>query len=65
ASLTVHDFRVVPGHTHTNLVFDVVVPFGFPLSDEEVRTKISERVLALEKNCYAVVQVDKASIAKE
>jgi len=55
----------VPGHTHTNLVFDVVVPFGFPLSDEEVRSKISERVLALEKNCYAVVQVDKASVTKE
>lgn len=65
ASLTVHDFRVVPGHTHTNLVFDVVVPFGFPLTDEEVRTKITERVLALEKNCYAVVQVDKASVTKE
>jgi cation diffusion facilitator family transporter len=65
ASLTVHDFRVVPGHTHTNLVFDVVVPFGFPLTDEEVRSKISERVLALEKNCFAVVQVDKASVTKE
>ena len=64
-SLTVHDFRVVPGHTHTNLVFDVVVPYGFALSDEEVRSKISERVLALEKNCYAVVQVDKASVTKE
>lgn len=63
--LTVHDFRVVPGHTHTNLVFDVVVPFGFPLSDEEVRNTISNRVLALEKNCYAVVQVDKASVTKE
>lgn len=64
ASLTVHDFRVVPGHTHTNLVFDVVVPFGFPLSDDEVRSKISASVLALEKNCYAVVQVDKSSVTK-
>ncbi len=64
-SLSVHDFRVVPGHTHTNLVFDVVVPYGFALSDDEVRSKISERVLALEKNCYAVVQVDKASVTKE
>ena len=35
------------------------------LSDDEVRSKISERVLALEKNCYAVVQVDKASVTKE
>ena len=60
--LSLHDFRVVPGPTHTNLVFDLVVPFGFRLSDEEVRKAISEGVHALEGRCYAVIQIDKSSI---
>ncbi len=60
--LSLHDFRVVPGPTHTNLVFDLVVPFGFRLSDEEVRKAIAERVHALEGRCYAVIQIDKLSV---
>ncbi len=60
--LTLHDFRVVAGPTHTNLVFDVVVPFGFSMADEAVRKAISERIHALEGNCYAVIDIDKSSI---
>ncbi len=60
--LTLHDFRVVPGPTHTNLVFDVVVPFGFTLTDDEVRKAVSERVHSLEGRCYAVIQIDKSSV---
>lgn len=63
--LTLHDFRVVPGPTHTNLVFDVVVPFGFSMPDEEVRKAISERVHSLEGRCYAVIQIDKSSVKPE
>ena len=62
ARLSLHDFRVVPGPTHTNLVFDVVVPFGFPMADEDVRQAISERVHSLEGLCYAVIQIDKSSV---
>lgn len=60
--LSLHDFRVVPGPTHTNLVFDVVVPFGFRLTDDEVRKSISERVHELEGNCYTVIQIDKSIV---
>ena len=60
--LTLHDFRAVPGPTHTNLVFDVVVPFEFSLTDEAVKKAISERVHALEGNCHAVIQIDKSSV---
>mgnify|MGYP000960432758 FL=1 len=63
--LTLHDFRVVAGPTHTNLVFDVVVPFGFSMPDEAVKKEISERIHAMDKNYYAVIEVDKSSIRIE
>ncbi len=63
--LTLHDFRVVSGPTHTNLVFDVVVPFGFSMTDEAVRSAISERIHTLEGNCYAVIDIDKSSVREE
>lgn len=65
AKLTLHDFRVVHGPTHTNLVFDVVVPFEFPMTDEAVKRAISERIHALEGNCFAVIEVDKESVLVE
>jgi cation diffusion facilitator family transporter len=60
--LTLHDFRVVTGPTHTNLVFDVVVPFGFAMADDVVKQKISESIRALDDNFYAVIDVDKLSV---
>ncbi len=60
--LSVHDFRVVPGHTHTNLVFDVVVPYGFPRTDEDVKSEIERLVETLDGNCFAVVDIDKTSL---
>lgn len=63
--LTLHDFRVVPGNTHTNLVFDVVVPFEFSMPDEMVKKAISERIHALEGSCYAVIEIDKSSVRPE
>lgn len=60
--LSVHDFRMVAGHTHTNLIFDVVVPFGLSLSDDEVKKTIESRVSAAEENCFAVIGVDKLRV---
>ncbi|MVB10574.1 Ferrous-iron efflux pump FieF [Caprobacter fermentans] len=53
-----HDFRVVWGPTHANLVFDICVSFGFPLSDEELVRQITERVRGVPGNCYPVITVD-------
>ena len=39
-ALSIHDFRMVPGPTHTNLIFDVVTPFGFRLEDAEVARQL-------------------------
>ncbi|MCR5668003.1 MAG: cation diffusion facilitator family transporter [Lachnospiraceae bacterium] len=44
-TLSMHDFRVVPGPTHTNLVFDVLMPFGFSMSEEELTDEIQNTVV--------------------
>ena len=56
--LTLHDFRMVSGPTHTNVIFDVVAPFGFSLSAEALTAEIQKRVTALDGNFFAVVTVD-------
>ena len=60
--ITIHDFRMVTGPTHTNVIFDVVVPFQFRLSDKEVEEKIESAVRALDGNYFAVVQIDKCYV---
>ncbi len=57
--VTVHDFRMVEGPTHTNLIFDVACPFDLALSDSEVRNKVESIVELLEGDYRAVVTVDR------
>ena len=58
--ISIHDFRMVSGATHTNLIFDAVVPFGFRLTDDQVAEKIKNAVRALDGTYYAVVQVERS-----
>lgn len=58
--ITIHDFRMVVGPTHTNVIFDAVVPFRFRLTDEEVRGKIEKAVRTLDGNYRAVVNVERS-----
>ena len=58
-SLSLHDFRVVKGPTHTNIIFDVLIPYRFRLSDEEICRILRERIGELDSNYFAVINVDK------
>ena len=60
--LTIHDFRIVSGPTHTNLIFDVVVPYDVKLTADEVRRRIGALVKELDENYFAVVQVDNSYV---
>ena len=61
--ITLHDFRVVTGPTHTNLIFDVLIPFKFYISDEELTLMIQKRVKERLGNSYfAVMKIDKAYV---
>ena len=57
--ITIHDFRMVTGPTHTNVIFDAVVPFKFRLSDHEVEQEIQAAVKRLDSSYFAVVQIDR------
>ncbi len=56
--LTIHDFRVVQGTTHTNLIFDAVLPFSSGKTPSQTAQAIRELVRAMDGNYYAVVTVE-------
>ena len=58
--LSIHDFRTVVGATHTNLIFDIVLPFESKFSESEITEKISSLVLAERPDVYCVISVDRS-----
>lgn len=61
--LSIHDFRMVPGQTHTNLVFDVAVPYNFEYTDEQLGKIIESKVQKeMGENYYCVMSFDKQFI---
>ncbi len=60
SELKMHDFRVTKGPYITNLIFDVVAPFGYKLSDEELKNLISEKISEKDNKCRCVINIDKA-----
>ena len=55
--LTLHDFRVVFGQTHTNMIFDVVVPFGFQ-EEAGLKDEIQRRVTERDNRLFTVVTTE-------
>ena len=55
----IHDFRTVIGQTHTNMIFDVVLPFDSKISEEELKLAISNAVIKRRDYCYCVITVDR------
>ena len=59
SSLDLHDFRIVSGESHTNLIFDLVVPFECKYSNEELKQKIDMQLSKENINYYTVIVFDK------
>lgn len=54
-----HDLRIVQGTTHTNVLFDLVVPFGYEISDKELCRRVEAEIRTHHPDFYAVITVDK------
>ena len=63
--MTIHDLRIVPGNTHTNVVFDCVVPYDCPVSHREIREQICRRVQAEYPNYYCVITLENSFVHHE
>jgi len=55
----IHDFRAVIGVTHTNLIFDIVVPFDASIAPDKMEELIKERIAAQRPDCFCVITVDR------
>lgn len=58
--ISFHDFRVVAGPSHTNLIFDLVIPHDCRLNESQLKAAIDERLAAREKKYYAVITFERS-----
>lgn len=56
--ISFHDFRMVSGPTHTNVIFDIVVPYNYKYSDEEIVDIIANKIHESDERFFAVIDVD-------
>ena len=56
--LEFHDFRIVPGVTHTNILFDVVMPFEYPITPKELKNVISDEIKSHNEKWIPVIHID-------
>lgn len=57
--IQIHDFRVVPGLTHTNLIFDIAVPFEIKMPDKELKDAVAATISAADATHFCVITVDR------
>ncbi|MDE5546604.1 MAG: cation diffusion facilitator family transporter [Anaeroplasmataceae bacterium] len=57
-NLSMHDFRVVLGDAHTNLIFDLVRPYKFEYSDEQILRMLQDKFKEEETKYYFVIDFD-------
>lgn len=60
SGFSIHDFRVVKGDTHTNVIFDLVVPHGFKQSNDEIRKIAKEKIRTIDPKLIPVMHIEKS-----
>ena len=59
-TVTIHDFRVIWGVTHSNIVFDAAVPFAVKDSDAVITQKFEAEIQKLDPDYRTVVTIDRS-----
>ncbi|MBO4687498.1 MAG: cation transporter [Clostridiales bacterium] len=60
--ITIHDFRMVPGESHTNLIFDMVVPHDVSISEKELVHRVQQEVQKSHPHHYCVIKIDRSYV---
>ncbi len=60
--LSFHDFRIVTGPTHTNLIFDVVVPYDCKLTEYEIKDSFDNALNKKTTDCFTVITFDRSYV---
>lgn len=60
SGFSIHDFRVVKGDTHTNVIFDLVVPHGFKQSNDEIRKTAKDKIRTIDPKLIPVMHIEKS-----
>ena len=61
--LSIHDFRMIKGPTHTNVVFDVVLPQEFFMDEQEVKEWVQKMLAENFEDVYGVIKVEHSYIS--
>lgn len=56
--MSIHDFRVVDGPSHTNLIFDLIVPHKYHLTNDEVRIEVENKLSKINERYFAVITIE-------
>ena len=57
--LRIHDFRCVDGPTHTNLIFDIEIPFEEKRTNKEIISLVDAQIKAINSTYFAVINIDR------
>ena len=58
--ITLHDFRIAAGPTHTNLIFDAVLPYDFSVPEDTVRNDVESAVQAISPQYHTIIEFDRS-----
>ena len=57
-NFSIHDFRIVAGKTHTNLLFDIVTPFNCKISDAQILSTLKSRIKSINPALRVVAKIE-------
>lgn len=62
ANWKIHDFRMVRGNTHTNLLFDLVVDAKDLIRAKEIEEMLKKKIHEKDSHYYAVIKVEQSYV---
>ena len=62
-ALSLHDLRIVPGKTHTNVLFDLVLPAGYAGDKVELLTQMEQFIKAQDPAYNCIIKLEQSYTA--